>query len=73
MTSSSDPLTLAGWRKAKGLSQSQLAAHVSAALGRPVRQQNISWWERGVVPGADVADAIRLVTDGEVTGFSFGR
>jgi transcriptional regulator with XRE-family HTH domain len=75
MTSSDRPggPTLAEWRKTVQLSQAQVAAHLTAALGRRVTQQNVRWWESGVMPGADVAEAIRLVTDGAVTGFSFGR
>lgn len=55
------------------MSQPQAAAMISAALGRPVRQQNVDQWESGVMPGADVAEAIRKVTGGAVTGDSFGR
>ncbi|HEX4608228.1 MAG TPA: helix-turn-helix transcriptional regulator [Urbifossiella sp.] len=75
MTSSdrSDGQTLASWRRSAGLSQAQVAAHVTAVLGRRVTQQNVRWWESGVMPGADVAEAIRIVTGGAVTGFSFGR
>lgn len=75
MTSSNEsgPVTLAEWRKGKGLSQQKLARLVSAALGREVHQQNIFQWESGVAPGADVAEAIRKVTGGKVKGSSFGR
>ncbi len=64
---------LAAWRKGQGLSQRDVASLLSAALGRPVRQQNVGQWESGVMPGADVAEAIRALTGGRVTGESFGR
>ena len=67
------PLTLAEWRAVRRLSQAQAAALISAALGRPVRQQNVRHWEAGVMPGADVAEAVRKATGGAVTGDSFGR
>ncbi len=69
---SSKSLSLAEWRSGRRLSQSQAAALISAALGRPVRQQNVDQWETGVMPGADVAEAIRTVSGGAVTGDSFG-
>lgn len=55
------------------MSQGELAARLSAALARPVHQQNVHHWESGVMPGADVAEAVRKLTDGQVTGDSFGR
>lgn len=73
MTSFKGTVTLAGWRKAQGLSQTEMAALISAALGRTVLQQNVYHWESGVMPGADVAEAIRRVTSDAVTGDSFGR
>lgn len=67
-------MTLAEWRKAQGLSQVEMASRLSAALGRPVHGPSICQWETmGVMPGADVAEAIREVTDGAVTGESFKR
>lgn len=73
MLSSGPTPTLAGWRKANGISQNELASRLSAALGRAVHQQNVHHWESGVMPGADVAEAIRTVTGGAVTGDCFGR
>ena len=64
--------TLAGWRKAAGLSQREVAERLSAALGRPVHQVNVHQWEAGVMPGADVAEAIRILSKGAVTGASYG-
>lgn len=69
----STPMTLVEWRKANLLSQSDLAVRLSAALGRTVHQQNVHQWESGVMPGADVAEAVRKLTDGAVTGASFRR
>lgn len=66
--------TLAEWRKAEGISQQELADRLSAVLGRPVHQPSVFQWESGsVMPGADVAEAIRMMTGGQVTGSSFGR
>ena len=70
---SSNPLTLAEWRATRRLTQARVAAMLSAHLGRLVRQQNVDQWETGVMPGADVAEAVRVVTGGAVTGDSFGR
>lgn len=68
------PMTLAEWRNAEGLSQEELASRLSASLGRPVHQPSVCQWESGgVMPGADVAEAIRTMTDGRVTGSSFGK
>lgn len=70
----SGSMTLAEWRKAKGLSQQETARRLSAILGRPVHQPSVFQWESGtVMPGADVAEAIRKMTGGRVTGSSFGR
>ena len=69
----SDPTTLAEWREAQGFSQKEMADRLSALLGRPVHQPSVSQWESGVMPGADVAEAIRAMTGGQVTGSSFGR
>ena len=70
----SSPMTLAEWRKAEGISQEELASRLSAALGRPVHQPSVCQWESGsVMPAADVAEAIRTMTGGKVTGASFGR
>lgn len=66
-------MTLAQWRKAEGISQKETASRLSALLGRPVHQPSIRQWEGGVMPGADVAEAIREMTSGCVTGASFGR
>jgi transcriptional regulator with XRE-family HTH domain len=66
-------MTLAGWRKARGYSQKELALRLSAALGRTVHAPSVCQWESGVMPGADVAEAIGRVTGGKVTGASFGR
>lgn len=75
MTSSNalPPMTLAEWRKARGVSQQELANRLSAALGRVVHQPSIRQWESGVMPGADVAEALRELTEGRVTGTSFGK
>lgn len=74
MSSDGDkPKTLAEWRKANGMSQSDLASRLSAALGRTVPQQSVHQWESGVMPGADVAEAVRRLTNGAVTGDSFGH
>jgi transcriptional regulator with XRE-family HTH domain len=67
------PITLAEWRKVEGISQKEMAGRLSAILGRPVHQPSIYQWENGVMPGADVAEAIRKMTAGKVTGSSFGR
>ena len=67
------PITLAEWRKAEGISQQAAADRLSALLGRPVHQPSIRQWESGVMPGADVSEAIRVMTGGLVTGSSFGR
>jgi hypothetical protein len=64
---------LVWWRTAQGLSQNELAFRLSAVLGRTVQQQHVHHWESGVMPGADVAEAIRTLTGGAVTGDSFGR
>ena len=69
----SAPMTLAGWREAQGISQKEMADRLSALLGRPVHQPSVSQWESGVMPGADVAEAIRTMTGGLVNGSSFGR
>ena len=66
-------MTLARWRRARGLSQKETAERLSAALGRPVHAPSVCQWESGVMPGADVAEAIRAMTGGRVTGSSFGR
>lgn len=66
-------VTLAEWRKARGLSQKEMAARLSARLGRTVHAPSVCQWESGVMPGADVAEAIRAMTRGQVTGDSFGR
>lgn len=75
MTSSSESgrMTLAEWRKERGLTQRETASRLSAILGRVVHPPSIAQWETGVMPGADVAEAIRELTDGQVTGLSFGR
>ena len=74
MTSSNaGPATLAGWRKQRGLSQREFASRLSKSLGRKVHQQNVQQWESGVMPAGDVAEAIRKMTGGRVTGDSFGR
>ena len=64
---------LARWRKAAGLSQKEMAERLSAVLGRPVHPPSVCQWESGVMPGADVAEAILVMTGGAVTGSSFGR
>ena len=69
----SDPTTLAEWRRAQGISQKETADTLSAPLGRPVHQPSVFQWESGVMPGADIAEAIRAMTGGQVTGSSFGR
>lgn len=66
-------VTLAEWRKAEGISQQETASRLSAMLGRPVHQPSVRQWEAGVMPGAGVAEAIRTMTGGVVTGASFGR
>lgn len=67
-------MTLSEWRKAKGLSQEELASRLSAALGRQVQQPSVCQWESGsIMPGADVGEVIRTMTGGLVTGSSFGR
>lgn len=69
-----DQLTLAAWRKERGLSQRELASLLSGRLGRTVHQQSIWGWETGgIMPGADVAEALRELSMGRVTGTSFGR
>ncbi len=69
-----EQVTLAAWRKAEGISQKDLAARLSATLGRAVHQPSVFQWESGaVMPGADVAEAIRSLTGGQVVGSSFGR
>lgn len=69
-----DQLTLAAWRKERGFTQRELASLLSGMLGRPVHQQSIWGWETGgVMPGADVAEAIRTLSGDRVTGSSFGR
>lgn len=67
------PLTLAEWRKAEGVSQKETAARLSAILGRTVHGPSVCQWEAGVMPGADVAEAVRVLTGDRVTGDSFGR
>lgn len=68
------PMTLAEWRKTEGISQEELASRLSATLGRPVHQPSVCQWESGsVMPGADVAEAIRTISGGKVNGASFGR
>lgn len=64
---------LAEWRKSLGLSQKETAERLSARLGRKVHAPSVCQWEHGVMPGADVAEAIRDLTQGRVTGDSFGR
>lgn len=67
-------MTLAEWRKAAGLSQKGMAERLSAMLGRTVHAPSICQWEKeGIMPGADVAQAILLMTGGAVTASSFGR
>ena len=66
-------MTLAEWRKERGLSQRETATLLSGILGRTVHPPSISQWEAGVMPGADVAEAVRTMTGGQVTGSSFGR
>ncbi len=67
-------MTLAEWRRAQGLSQRETAERLSALLGRPVHAPSVCQWEKkGVMPGADVAEAIRRLSGGKVTGSSFGR
>jgi hypothetical protein len=66
-------ITLSEWRKAEGISLRKAAERLSAFLGRPIHGSNIFQWESGVMPGADVAEAIRAMTGGAVTGASFGR
>lgn len=67
-------MTLAEWRKAQGISQYEVADRLSALLGRPVHQPSVCQWESGsVMPGADVAEAIRTMSGGQVSGASFGR
>lgn len=67
-------ITLAQWRKAQGISQKETAGRLSAMLGRPVHAPSVCQWESGgVMPGADVAEAVRTMTGGAVTGSSFGR
>jgi transcriptional regulator with XRE-family HTH domain len=66
--------TLAEWRKAEGVSQKEMATRLSAVLGRPVHAPSVCQWETGgVMPGADVAEAILVVTRGKVIGASFMR
>lgn len=69
----SGSMTLAEWRKERGLTQRETASLLSAILGRPVHAPSICQWESGVMPGADVAEAIRKMTGDLVTGSSFGR
>lgn len=66
-------LTLAEWRKAHGVSQKEMAERLSARLGRKVHAPSVCQWEHGVMPGADVAEAIRKATGGKVKAGSFGR
>jgi transcriptional regulator with XRE-family HTH domain len=66
-------ITLAEWRKAEGVSQKETAERLSARLGRKIQAPSICQWENGVMPGADVAEAIWHMTRGRVTGDSFGR
>ena len=69
-----EQMALAGWRRANGLSQKEVADRLAAILGRPVHQPSVAQWESGsVMPGADFAEAIRTLTDGQVTGSSFGQ
>ena len=51
----------------------EMAERLSARLGRKVHAPSVCQWEHGVMPGADVAEAIRRVTRGRVNGDSFGR
>ena len=73
-SSMSGPTTLAEWRKAAG--------HLPEGDGRPAfrrprpprpRSRASASGNPGVMPGADVAEAIRTMTGGQVTGSSFGR
>ncbi len=68
----SGPIPLADWRKLEGVSQKEMARRLSIRLGRTVHAPSICQWENGVMPGADVAEAIRAVTKGNVTGDTFG-
>jgi transcriptional regulator with XRE-family HTH domain len=69
----SSSMTLAEWRRSAGLSQKDMAGRLTAILGRKVHAPSICQWERGVMPGADVAEAIRAMSDGAVTGDSYGK
>ena len=66
------PIPLAAWRKLEKVSQKEMARRLSARLGRTVHAPSICQWENGVMPGADVAEAIRAETEGKVTGDTFG-
>lgn len=68
-----ETMTLAEWRKQERISQRETASRLSMILGRPVHAPSICQWEDGVMPGADVAEAIRQLTGDKVTGASFGR
>ncbi len=66
-------MTLAGWRKGRGISQKEMATGLSALLGRKVHAPSVCQWESGMVmPGADVAEAIRSMTVGALAGDSYG-
>ena len=67
------PLTLADWRRAEGVSQKEAATRLCAILGRTVHAPSVCQWESGVMPGADAAEAVRVMTGGRVPGSSFGR
>lgn len=58
--------TLKQWRESKGWSQNHLANSLSKKLGREVTQSNVSAWEGGTMPGADVGEAIRKLSRGAV-------
>ena len=64
----------AEWRKAEGISQQKLAAMLSATLGRSVYQSSVSQWEAGInMPGADIAAAVALISNGIVDIASYKR
>jgi transcriptional regulator with XRE-family HTH domain len=66
--------TLKEWREGKKWTQAHLANVLAKKLRQPaITQAHVSAWENGVMPAADIGEAIRTLSGGKVRGDSFGK
>lgn len=64
-------MTLREWRKENGVTQGWVAKRLGKKLGRTIHTASVCQWESGTEPSASMCEAIRELTGGKVTGYSF--